>query len=513
MKKFTYLSIVCAMSMLLFNACQKEQDLLNDTPGTVDGTNRWGSHHSNSTFYALAGNHLDEFNTHHPHAPISSATISGLQSGETILAIDFRPATGQLYGLGSTSRIYVIDPATGVSRMIGMTPFTPALSGTVAGFDFNPTVDRIRVVTSTGQNLRLNPETGATAAIDLSINGAPGAMVAAVAYQNNNAGQTTTALYDIDPASDNLYLQNPANDGTLSLVGSLNLNVEGEGGFDISPNNDALAIFNVNNVSTLFSVDLMTGGTTVMASYTGVSYTALAIPTASVAYAITTTNSLLIFGLNGGSQNNSISKPITGLAAGVTLIGLDMRPLNGQLYALANNSTVYTINSASGAATLAGTLSAPLSGSSFGFDFNPAVDRIRIVSNTGQNLRFNPNDGTTLVDVSVNPSTPQITAVAYTNNVAGTPTTALYGIDSDNKKLYQINPPNNGTLVLIGNINGNPPDANGFDVGGTSGNAYALFKLGNKARLFKINLTNGHASPNGSIGNFDINGFTIGLGF
>lgn len=520
MKKITYLTIAGAMCMLFFNSCKKEDDLLTGTPSTgstVDGAgNRWGCNNSNTTFYALAGSQLDKFNTRHPDSPMSTATISGLQSGESILAIDFRPATGQLYGLGSSSRIYVINPETGAARMIGMTPFTPALSGSVAGFDFNPTVDRIRLVTSTGQNLRLNPETGAVAATDLGINGAAGAMISGVAYTNNKAGNTTTVLYDIDPATDMLYMQNPPNDGTLAMVGALNLDIDGEGGFDISPDNDAFAIYNVNSVSTLLKVDITTGNATEMATYSGITYTALAIPTSTVAYAINNANSLLIFGLNPfsfGNGSNVVTKPITGIAAGATLVGLDMRPLNGQLYALANNSTIYTINSASGAATLAGTLTTPLSGSDFGFDFNPAVDRIRIVSNTGQNLRFNPNDGTMLVDLPLNPGTPSITAVAYTNNFAGTATTALYGIDTGNNTLYQINPPNNGTLVQIGNIYGNAPDANGFDIGGTSGNAYALLKSGNNAKIYRVNITNGNAFPFGSIGNVSVNGFTIGLGF
>ena len=68
-------------------------------------------------------------------------------------------------------------------------------------------------------------------------------------------------------------------------------------------------------------------------------------------------------------------------------------------------------------------------GTSFGFDFNPAVDRIRIVSNTGQNLRFNPNDGVVNVDGNLNPGTPSISAAAYTNNFAGTATTSLFAID------------------------------------------------------------------------------------
>jgi hypothetical protein len=40
-----------------------------------------------------------------------------------------------------------------------------------ASLDFNPTVDRIRLVTASGQNLRLHPELGTVVATDGSING------------------------------------------------------------------------------------------------------------------------------------------------------------------------------------------------------------------------------------------------------------------------------------------------------------------------------------------------------
>ena len=169
MKKIINYALGASLLMITVTSCKKDVSEEAAPASTTTESQRfggWGS--SNSDFYALAnGTQLDKFNSnscnHHSPSPTNSAIISGLQSGETILAIDFRPATGQLYGLGSTSRLYVINPMTGAARMIGATPFTTALSGTIAAFDFNPTVDRIRVVTNTGQNLRLNPETGGLA--------------------------------------------------------------------------------------------------------------------------------------------------------------------------------------------------------------------------------------------------------------------------------------------------------------------------------------------------------------
>jgi hypothetical protein len=466
-------------------------------------------------FYALAadGMMLDKFSTANPEKVQQSATITGLQSGERILAIDFRPATGQLYGLGSTSRLYVINPETGMARVIGSGPFTPALAGTLVGFDFNPVIDRIRVVTNTGQNLVINPETGTVAATATAINGQPGAMIAAVAYTNNFAGATTTTLFDIDVASDKLFRQDPPNAGTLVEVGDLKLNVEGEGGFDISPNGIAVGLFEVNKKTTLFTVDLNTGMATVLKKADkNTMYIGIAIPTNPVAYAMDAMNNLLIF--NPANPSAVISKPITGLQSGETVLGIDFRPLNGQLYAMGSTGRIYTLTFSATAApaALAGTLTVPLSGTAFGFDFNPVVDQIRIVSNTGQNLRFVPATGATAMDSPLNPGSPAVTAAAYTNNFAGATTTMLFDIDTNTDRLYQQTPPGAGTLVDKGPLGVNAEAMNGFDIGGTSGIAYAALTAGGSTRLYRINLENGMATAIGNLTSA-VNGFTVGLGF
>ena len=518
--------------LLVLSSCKKDYSGTESgyTSTNTNYTNNYGGTYGSGgddvTFYALAdGISLDKFSTRYPDRAERSVQISGLQSGEKLLAIDFRPATGQLYGIGSTSRIYVIDQATGAARMIGTTPFTPALAGNIAGFDFNPTVDRIRLVTNNGQNLRLNPETGAVVSVDGNINiaGQPGPMLAGVAYENSVAGAATTVLYAIDLASKNLFRINPPNAGTLEVIGSLGLNISGEGGYDIDgKTNLGLAIFKVNGTTTLFSVDDETAATRVMATYTK-NYSAIAIPTQQVAYAASTSNTLLIF--NPDNSLAPVVKPFTGLPAGENIIGLDMRPLNGQLFALGSGSRIYTVNASSGAVALVGNLTTPLSGSDFGFDFNPVVDRMRIVSNTGQNLRANPATAANLVDGNINPGGRAITAVAYRNNFAGATTTILYDIDVTTDKLYRQDPPNDGTLVELGNLGINAESMSGFDIGGTSNDGYALLKTGSTTKLYKVDI-GGNYSGGYSSGisysnilsfkrdfNYSVTGFTLGLGF
>jgi hypothetical protein len=203
-----------------------------------------------------------------------SHAITGLPGGESLVGLDVRPANGQLYALGKTSRLYVINPRTGAARQVGATPFIPALSGTDFGFDFNPTVDRIRVTSDAGQNLRLNPDDGTVAGVDTNLayaTGDPGAgtppKVAGSAYTNSFAGATSTTLYDIDNARHALVIQNPPNNGTLTTVGALGTNNNAVA-FDIGDGNGAYAVLNgEQNRQNLYRIDLSNGHATQATSF------------------------------------------------------------------------------------------------------------------------------------------------------------------------------------------------------------------------------------------------------
>jgi hypothetical protein len=167
--------------------------------------------------------------------------VSGLQAGEEILGLDVRPATGELYALGSSSRLYTLDFLTGRATAVGA-PFATALNGTKFGFDFNPTVDRIRIVSNTGQNLRAHPVTGAVVAVDGNIQYATNdvaagsaAMVVGSAYINNdNDPATGTVLYNLDAARGTLVTQIPPNNGVLNTVGELGVGFTDVAGFDVA---------------------------------------------------------------------------------------------------------------------------------------------------------------------------------------------------------------------------------------------------------------------------------------
>ncbi len=496
---------LCALAFL-FSATSCKKDRHNDEPSDPIYIA------PNVNVYALRqDNRLLAFNARSGAEVSAQVSITGMQTGETMLAIDFRPATGQLYGVSSGSRIYVINPTTGVARAINSTPFSPAINGTAVGFDFNPTVDRIRLVTSNGQNLRLNPETGLVVFTDGALNGATGVKISSAAYTENYAGATTTILYDIDGATQKLYKQDPPNDGKLVEVGSLGVQATEVADFDISPDNRAaLAPITVGGQQGLYVIDLANGKAYKTATFNN-KMLSLAIPTNPVAYAVSLNNELMVF---NPFAPTPVVKAITGLQTNESVVGIDFRPANGQLYALGSTSRLYTINTSSGAAAVVGgVFSTALSGTAFGFDFNPTVDRIRVVSNTGQNLRLNPNDGTiAAVDGALTAANNTITGAAYTNNFAGATTTVLYDINSQNGRLYRQDPPNDGTLVEVGSLGITIDAANGFDIGGSSNTGYAIFTVGGTTRLYAINLQNGAVSAGPTLSQ-GVRGFAMGLGF
>ena len=198
--------------------------------------------------------------------------ISGLQSGETLVGIDFRPADGRLYAVSAASRIYVVDTLTAAATVVGSAPFTPALAGTSFGFDFNPTVDRIRVHGNAGQNLRVHPATGAVAATDTALTylaGDPGAgttpRITGTAYTNSVSGATSTVLFGIDSNRDALVLVGAPNGGRMTTVGSLGVNTTDDVGFDIAgpdATREAYVTLTEGNRSQLYTINLSTGATT-----------------------------------------------------------------------------------------------------------------------------------------------------------------------------------------------------------------------------------------------------------
>lgn len=231
---------------------------------------------------------------------------------------------------------------------------------------------------------------------------------------------------------------------------------------------------------------------------------------AELVYAVTDTQSLVTFDSND-SSNLLSGMAISGLAQNEQIRGIDFRPVNGQLYALGSFNNLYTVDTMTGAASLVGSggFVPGTNGASFGFDFNPVIDRIRVVSDANQNLVLNPNDGTATQVTSLfyaagdtnDGQDPNIVGSAYTNGFAGATTTQLYGIDSGLDVLVtQAN--SAGTLMTVGSLGVDVNDTLSFDISGSSGLAYASVQSEDFSRstFWLIDLTDGSATALGEIG-------------
>lgn len=230
---------------------------------------------SAQTVYGLsARNQLVSWNAATPGTLNQANFIWGMAANEAIIGIDFRPATGQLYALGSFANLYTLNTSSAQATLVaGMTNSVGGaalqLNGVEFGFDFNPTVDRIRITSDQGMNLRANPLTGVTV-VDGALN--PGGfMISGSAYTNNDADPNTgTTLYNIDYLGDRLTIQNPPNNGTQVAVGALGLDVSALVGFDIlttGPNaNRAYAAFQSpgDTTSRFYTVNLVTGAASIV---------------------------------------------------------------------------------------------------------------------------------------------------------------------------------------------------------------------------------------------------------
>ncbi len=230
-----------------------------------------------------------------------------------------------------------------------------------------------------------------------------------------------------------------------------------------------------------------------------------------------------IFGLASGSIVTfdstapgviTSSRTITGVANGDTLVGLDLRPATGTLYSVGTSGNLYALTLAAGgtyAATSVGSIAPQPAGSSFGIDFNPVPDRLRLISNTNQNLRINPANGATITDtpITLNGSgTVDIVASAYANNRAGVLTTTLYGLDAATDSLLRSTNANAGTYVGVGPLgfSFSVGDRVAFDISGLTSNAF--FSIGDN--FYSVNLATGAGSFIGGVGVEGLTGLTAG---
>lgn len=244
--------------------------------------------------------------------------------------------------------------------------------------------------------------------------------------------------------------------------------------------------------------------------------------------AVTQDHQLIRF--NAGQPRRILErKPLLGLPAGDQLVGIDFRVARGVLYGLSRQGLLFTIDTASGRLTRVGSqpLALPLEGTDFGFDFNPAADRIRVVSGSF-NLRLHPDTGAA-VDGDANAAgaqpdgrlaygagdagagrTPDIVGAAYTYNKQDEKLTTNFALDralgtlvmqGSREGVPPVVSPNTGRLGTIGALGLGPFADAAFDISDLSNAAYAAIRLqaAGPTQLYSVNLSNGRAERVGTV--------------
>ena len=216
---------------------------------------------------------LVTFNSANPGTYTSTIALTGLT--DSLKAIDFRGSNRLLYGLTADKTLVQINTTTGVVTQIGA---QLAIEGTEFGFDFNDTIDRIRIVSNLNDNYVVNPNTGALqlVATDVSYGNAVDPDITGSAYTPAVFGGTTQ-LYGIDSRNDLLVTQ-ANNAGTLVAVGPLGRNVGSRVSFDIST--AGAFVQDGNRFSTVnLTTGLLTQVGTTQDSLYGISVAAVPEPT------------------------------------------------------------------------------------------------------------------------------------------------------------------------------------------------------------------------------------------
>lgn len=565
--KFKKKFVALALSSLVLGGCFSDDDNLNLNAGDV--------------FLLTDANQLASLNRDNPTQLRTSTELSGfMTSGEVAIGMDFRPFNGNLYVVtkdaSDVGRVYTANTTTGALTFIATLVADPAddspgnaayttLLGDNFGVDFNPAADALRVVSDAGQNLRIfldedrrPTKTAGQTITDLEINGGPAnAETTGAAYTNSFDGTSSTRLFDIDTVNGRLVQQN-ANPGTLTDIAPLGVSATAVNGFDIDPEtNVGYALLTVGGSKGLYTVRIpdpaetlpittnaaaLLGNVNIGGNVIGLAVELNENPTVVGLNGTLTAPTLFSFSLR---TPNTISSPVavTGLAMGDQLLGIDVRPATGELYGFVRNGTdgkLYTINPDTGAATLESNLTNAIAmgptlvfdaAKSYSIDFNPAADRLRLVSSgsgDGENYRINVDTGATIIesdqlaapggdanggDLQADAGAPtpaaadfSVTQIAYTRNFSSTirptPPTKMFDIDATNSTLLQQLPPNTGLLRQIGAIGSSLDNFAGFDVvGGDDGTRVIAGRVGTVGpfSLFDVNLGNGAATAAGAL--------------
>ena len=221
------------------------------------------------TIYAVdLSNNFALFHTGSPGTVNRKLAISGLPADERIVGIDFRPSDGKLYGVGTDSRVYVVDTVTAVATAVGAA-FTPTVDGEHFGMVLDPATDQIRLQSAeTGQNIRLSPVTGQVVATDVALTYASGdpnaAKAPAIAATAVTGAPGATTTYGIDWLLDVFVVMSDPTTGQVATVGSTGVVTAPCAALDVGGDGVMYASMTTSGINHLFTMNLSTGAATLL---------------------------------------------------------------------------------------------------------------------------------------------------------------------------------------------------------------------------------------------------------
>lgn len=531
---------------------------------------------SPDTYVLTSGNKLVGFAAADPSK--TNVVTVAVPATETLLGGDFRPSDAAFYIVTKVTadnavKVYTVNVTTGALGAAipllnngmgagGGTAAAPVtLTGAKVGVDFNPVANALRIIDSNGVNLRTTLAAGNNTFVDAPISTG----LADAGYTNTFSASCETNLYYINGTQ---FFITPAPNGLLSnaatprLVGSFGVTADLDSGLDVrttGSGNTFTAALKVGGSYGLYELAQSTGIATSKGAIGGLGSERVLSLVANLPATAPATGMGGMVAITGGSTPSLVtfnrppqgspnklcsSAAITGLMAGDVIVGADARAStapggNGTFTLLAKNGTagrLYTLNPSSAAATSVAVLvnatggaAIALSGASYGVDFNPVPDRLRVVGDDGQNLRIDVSNGMTTVDTALTTAggttaRAGVSAVSYTNSIAGgngaSMTTTLFGLDSTANSVVRIGAdpangtagdagnPNSGVVNNIANLVAANPDGsasttaidigavNAFEILGDTGLALMAAAPGTatNATLYTVNLATGAAA-------------------
>lgn len=458
MKKFNMKWLALAVSGVVLAGCFSDNDV---TPANIDS-------YVLTTSNALVGVDSSTGRTGMTFA------ITGLQASENLFDIDFRNSDGRMWALSTLGNLYTINLETGAATL--QSTLKNSLDPTMNTFvlnpnetysiDFNPTVDRLRIIGTDDMSYATNVENGLTDTSGaLNISGAPaGGVVVDAAYTDTfstTIGRGTT-LFSIDAQNGALYTQNVGT-GALTQVASLGVTgLQDIQGYDIDPETQqGLAVFRVNGQPALYRVSTTAAATLVNGLNLG--------GQAAVGFTTVTTANPTVVGLNSANQvftfrataPETISTPIApiNLEPGESLIAIDYSTVANRFFLIGRingtSSSLYSMPAAGVATAPVLTLIAPLTPNvgtiepiatdvAYSIDINPTNGGLRLVGSDDSNAAVNVTTavvtrGDPAVNGTLNPTSVDLAAHAYTNSVSGATATELRAVDTVSGNIAQQN--------------------------------------------------------------------------